>query len=231
MPKAKSPEPPSRFMVKVREYFKAFLWAVILALLIRTFVVEPFKIPSGSMENTLLIGDHLLVNKFIYGTEIPFTHMRVLPLRKPERGDVIVFTFPPDADRPFWAQRDFIKRVIGLPGDTVKVRDKQVYINGMPYQTPQAIYKDPNRVMGDSPECLEENTFPRSEFCRDYMPPIKVPPGKYFVMGDNRDLSFDSRFWGFVDQWEIKGPAFILYWSWDGGTDSVRWNRIGKLIH
>ena len=231
MPKTKSPEPHGRFMTRLREFLKAFLWAVVLALLIRTFVVEPFKIPSGSMENTLLIGDHLLVNKFIYGTEIPFTHKRLLILRKPERGDVIVFTFPPDASRPFWAQRDFIKRVIGLPGDTVEVRDKQVYINGRTYRTPQAIYRDPNRVLGDSPECMEEKTFPRSEFCRDYMPPVKVPPGKYFVMGDNRDLSFDSRFWGFVDQWEIKGPAFILYWSWDGKDDSVRWNRIGKIIH
>lgn len=229
----KSPAEPQHghFMAKVREYTKSILWALVLALLIRTFVVEPFKIPSGSMENTLLIGDHLLVNKFLYGTEIPFTDKKILPLRHPHRGDVIVFQFPLDANRPFWAQRDFVKRVIGLPGDTVAVRAKQVYVNGRPYNTPQAIYQDPGRLLGDTQQCLDENTFPRSEYCRDFMPPIKVPPGKYFVMGDNRDLSYDSRFWGFVDQSEILGPAFILYWSWDSQTDSVRWNRIGKLIH
>ena len=214
-----------------REYAEALIVAAILALFIRTFIVQAFKIPSGSMENTLLIGDHLLVNKFIYGTEIPFTNKKILVLRHPQRGDVIVFEFPEDESRPYLDRRDFIKRIIGVPGDTVAVRDKQVYVNGQPYKIPQAIYKDGQQLLGDNQECRDENTFPRNEFCRDFMPPVKVPPGKYFVMGDNRDRSYDSRFWGFVDQSEIKGLAFILYWSWDGQNDSVRWSRIGRLIH
>jgi signal peptidase I len=214
-----------------REYAEALIVAAILALFIRTFIVQAFKIPSGSMEDTLLVGDHLLVNKFIYGTQIPFTNTRILTIRHPQRGDVIVFEFPEDEKKPYFDRRDFIKRVIGVPGDTVEVQDKEVFVNGKPYRTPQAIYKEPNRVMGESPECLEENTFPRNEFCRDYMPPVKVPPGKYFVMGDNRDRSYDSRFWGFVDESEIKGLAFIKYWSWNAQKDWPRWNRIGALIH
>ncbi len=120
--------------------------AAILALIIRTFVVQAFKIPSGSMEDTLLIGDHLLVNKFIYGTQIPFTDTRFLPIRHPERGDVIVFEFPEDEDKPYFDRRDFIKRVIGTPGDTVEVRDKKVYVNGEPYVIPQEVHKDPDLI-------------------------------------------------------------------------------------
>jgi signal peptidase I len=201
-----------------REYAEALIVAAILALIIRTFIVQAFKIPSGSMENTLLIGDHLLVNKFIYGTQIPFTDTRFLTIRHPQRGDVIVFEFPEDENKPYFDRRDFIKRVIGTPGDTVEVRDKEVFVNGNPYVIPQEIHK-------------ESDVVPPGYGPRDFMPPVKVPPGKYFVMGDNRDRSYDSRFWGFVDESEIKGLAFIKYWSWNQEKHWPRWNRIGGLIH
>ena len=199
---------------KFREYAEALIVAVILALFIRTFIVQAFKIPSGSMENTLLIGDHLLVNKFIFGTEIPFTDHRILVLRHPERGDVIVFLYPGDDNKPYFERRDFIKRVIGVPGDTVAIRDKEVFVNGKPYRVPEAIHKDP----AYQPQ-------------RDDMPAVKVPPHSYFVMGDNRDFSYDSRFWGFVPERNIQGLAFIKYWSWDAQHDRVRWGSIGSLIH
>lgn len=200
-----------------REYGEALFVAAILALIIRTFIVQAFKIPSGSMEDTLLIGDHLLVNKFIYGMQIPFTDSRILPIRHPERGDIIVFEFPEDRDKSFFARRDFIKRVIGTPGDVVEVRDKNVYVNGQPYVIPQEIHKDSDIV--------PPNLAPR-----DFMPPVKVPPDKFFVMGDNRDRSYDSRFWGFVETRDIKGLAFIKYWSWDKEKFRPRWGRIGRLI-
>jgi signal peptidase I len=203
-----------------REYAEALFVAAILALIIRTFVIQAFKIPSGSMEDTLLIGDHLLVSKFIYGVQVPFVDGRYLTIREPQRGDVIVFEFPEDEGKNFFQRRDFIKRVIGVPGDTVEVRNKQVFVNGELQQIPQAIHKESNVVApGFGP--------------RDFMPPVTVPPDNYFVMGDNRDRSYDSRFWGFVEESKIKGLAFIKYWSWDsqaGWLDKVRWNRIGRPI-
>jgi len=211
-----------------REWSEALIVAAILALVIRTFVVQAFKIPSGSMEDTLLIGDHLLVNKFIFGTRIPFTDSRFLAIRHPERGDVIVFEFPEDADKSYFKRRDFIKRVIGTPGDTVAIRNKRVYVNGEPYRIPQEVHKEPG-IIAATNGCGPH--FPRSQFCRDSMPPVTVPEGEYFVMGDNRDRSFDSRFWGFVDESKIRGLAFIKYWSWDGEENWVRWNRIGRPIN
>ncbi len=202
-----------------REYGEALFVAAILALIIRTFVVQAFKIPSGSMENTLLIGDHLLVCKFIYGTEIPFTDKVVLPLTDPQRGDVIVFEFPGDKDKPWLQRRDFIKRIIGTPGDTVEVRNKHVYVNDQLYDIPQEVHKGADPGSGVSPNGRA-----------NYMPKEVVPPGKYFVMGDNRDRSYDSRFWGFVDRDLIKGKAFIKYWSWDGEKHWPRFDRIGRLI-
>lgn len=218
---------------KFRETVEALAIALVLALFIRTFIVQAFKIPSGSMEDTLLIGDHLLVNKFIYGVLNPFTGERFFPIRHPERGDVIVFEFPGDTANPnlhFWQRKDFIKRVIGLPGDTVAVRDKHVYVNGERYQIPQEIHKDGNQVLGDRESCQGTDTFPRPQFCRDYMPPVKVPPGHVFVMGDNRDRSYDSRFWGFVPEQNILGLAFIKYWSWNHEKNWPRWDRIGRPI-
>lgn len=184
----------------VREWAEAIVIAVVLALAIRTFVVQAFKIPSGSMLPTLQIGDHILVNKFIYW----FT--------APERGDIIVFKFPQDEGR------DFIKRVIGLPGETIEIRGKQVFINGKPLEEPYAIHLDA-RVMGN----------PHSP--RDSFGPVTVPEGHLFVMGDNRDHSMDSRFWGFLDLKKVKGKAFLIYWSWDGERFRPRWNRIGHLVH
>jgi len=183
----------------IRQYTEAFLIAILLALVIRTFVVQAFKIPSGSMLPTLQIGDHLLVNKFLYW----FTD--------PQRGDVIVFKFPQDEGR------DFIKRVIALPGDKVEVRGKRVYVNDKPVQESYAVHLDPS---------MQEN--PHSP--RDNFAPVQAPSGQLFMMGDNRDYSMDSRFWGFLDIKKIKGKAFIIYWSWDRERFRPRWERIGKVI-
>ena len=198
----------------VRDWTEALLVAAILALIIRTFVIQAFKIPSGSMEDTLLIGDHLLVNKFIYGVQVPGVDGRLLTIRQPQRGDIVVFEFPEDRGLSFWKRRDFIKRVVGLPGDTVEIRNKQVFVNGQPHVVAEAVYKDGTLLPGN----------------RDNMPAVKVPPGHYFMMGDNRDRSYDSRFWGFVANDEIKGLAFIKYWSWDSDGFRPRWSRIGRLI-
>ncbi|WP_298433124.1 signal peptidase I [Geobacter sp.] len=196
----------------VREYAESIIIAVILALFIRTFIVQAFKIPSGSMEDTLAIGDHILVNKFIYGTKIPFVDGRFLKIRNPERGDVIVFEYPEDPSK------DFIKRVIGLPGDKVQVINKRVYVNDKPYVIPQEVHK-------------ENDLIPAAQNPRDNFGPFMVPPNSYFMMGDNRDRSYDSRFWGVVKNSQIKGLAFIKYWSWDRDNFSVRWRSIGTLIH
>ena len=193
------PERKVREKSVIRQYTEAFLIAILLALVIRTFVVQAFKIPSGSMLPTLQIGDHLLVNKFLYW----FTG--------PQRGDVIVFKFPQDEGR------DFIKRVIALPGDKVEVRGKRVYVNDKPVQESYAVHLDPS---------MQEN--PHSP--RDNFAPVQAPSGRLFMMGDNRDYSMDSRFWGFLDMKKIKGKAFIIYWSWDRERFRPRWERIGKVI-
>lgn len=203
-----------------REWSEALIVAVVLALIIRTFLFQAFKIPSGSMLDTLLIGDHLLVNKFIYGTKLPFSDKRFLSVRLPERGDVVVFEFPEDAGKSYFQRRDFIKRVVGLPGDLVEVRAKQVYVNGKPFTISQEVHKDGQII-------------PAVAGPRDYMAPVRVPENSYFVMGDNRDFSYDSRFWGVVENSKIKGLAFIKYWSWDRQADllhKIRLNRIGRLI-
>ena len=198
----------------VRDWTEALVVAAILALIIRTFVIQAFKIPSGSMEDTLLIGDHLLVNKFIYGVQVPGVDGRWLTIRQPQRGDIVVFEFPEDRDLSFWKRRDFIKRVVGLPGDTVEIRAKQLFVNGQQHVVAEAVYKDGTLLPGN----------------RDNMPAVKVPSGHYFMMGDNRDRSYDSRFWGFVSKAEIKGLVFIKYWSWDSDQFRPRWDRIGRWI-
>ena len=203
----------------VREYTEAIVVAILLALCIRTFVVQAFKIPSGSMLPTLQVGDHLLVNKFIYGIKIPFTGKVLLPWKTPVRGDVVVFRYPKDRDV------DYIKRVVGVAGDKVEISNKKLKIN-------DAEVVDLHAHFSSSAE-LSPDTSPRDNFG-----PVTVPVGKIFVMGDNRDNSYDSRFWGFVDQADILGKAFILYWSWDIDTSflsasrvmSIRWNRIGDII-
>ncbi len=194
-----------------REYAESILIAILLALVIRTYLVQAFKIPSGSMEDTLAIGDHLLVNKFIYGTKIPFVDKSVIKLRDPQRGDVIVFEYPEDPSK------DFIKRVVGLPGDVVEGREKKVFVNGKPYENVHEIHK-------------ELMVIPKEMNPRDTFGPVTVPANSYFVMGDNRDRSYDSRFWGFVGREKIKGLAFIKYWSWDKDKFKPRFGSIGNLI-
>ena len=196
----------------IREYAESIIIAILLALVIRTYLVQAFKIPSGSMEDTLAIGDHLLVNKFIYGTKLPFSDKRLLTLRDPRRGDVIVFEYPEDPSK------DFIKRVIGTPGDVVEGKDKKIYVNGTPYENPHEVHK-------------EKDIIPKEMNPRDTFGPVKVPPNSYFMMGDNRDRSYDSRFWGFVSRDKIKGLAFIKYWSWDKDRFRPRFGSIGKLIN
>lgn len=212
----------------LRDWSEALLVAAILALIIRTFVVQAFKIPSGSMEDTLLIGDHLLVNKFIYGMQIPGIDGRFLTIREPRRGDIVVFEFPEDRGLSFWKRRDFIKRLVGLPGDTVEIRKKQVFVNGAPFRLPEEVHKD--ATLYEAVSGCDTMTFPRAQWCRDTMPPVKVPDGHYFMLGDNRDRSYDGRFWGFVSNSEIKGLAFIKYWSWDSENFTPRWGRIGRWI-
>ena len=193
------------------EYTEAIITALILALLIRAYVIQAFKIPSGSMIPTLVIGDHILVNKFIYGTKIPFSETMVLEFTKPEKGNIIVFKYPEDPTR------DFIKRVVAVEGDVVESRNKTIYVNGKQTSEPYAQHTDNSiRPMGIEP--------------RDNFGPLIVPKNKFFVMGDNRDQSYDSRYWGYVDRKDIKGKALILYWSWDSKNNWVRFARIGKLV-
>ncbi|MBI5756741.1 MAG: signal peptidase I [Nitrospirae bacterium] len=195
----------------IREYIESILIAVVMALIIKAFIVQAFKIPSGSMIPTLKIGDHILVNKFIYGVKIPFTDRIVIPFKMPQRGDIIVFKFPEDE------KKDFIKRVVGLPGDTLEIKEKMVYINGKSLEEQYAAHSDPM-------------VYPGAIQPRDNYGPIVIPEDSYFAMGDNRDFSLDSRYWGFVKLNKIKGKAFIIYWSWDGEDSWVRWGRMGMLI-
>jgi signal peptidase I len=201
---------------QLRETVEAIVVAFLIAIVIRTFVIQAFKIPSGSMIPTLLIGDHLLVNKFLLGTpvDVPFTdiHLFMMPgLRKPQQGDVIVFKYPEDQTR------DFIKRVIGVEGDVIESKDKILYVNG-------------SRRVEPYVQHVDSAVKPAGVDRRDTFGPVKVPKDSVFVMGDNRDQSYDSRFWGFVNKSQIKGKAIILYWSWDTDKSWPRLDRIGRII-
>lgn len=204
----------------IREYAEAIVIAILLALVIRAFVVQAFKIPSGSMKPTLLIGDHILVNKFIYGIKVPFTNYELIHISNPKRGDIVVFEYPVDTSK------DFIKRVVGLPGDTIRIENKVVYVNDQALSESYAVQ-------------TEDKILPATVSPRDNLGPLVVPPRSLFVMGDNRDESYDSRFWKFVNMDALKGKAFIIYWSWNkegrftlNPNDSyVRWNRIGRWLH
>jgi signal peptidase I len=222
---------PKSLRTTLGEYAKAILLALFLALFIRSFVVQAFKIPSGSMLDTLLIGDHLLVTKFAYDLKLPLTDIS-LALDDPQRGDIIVFLYgqevPKLTEHPGrWLEcnlpleafadescpKDFIKRVIGLPGDILEVRNKAVYVNGRQLDESYIQHSDPYRIIRP----------------RDMLGPLKIPEDKYFVLGDNRDESLDSRFWGFVDRDRIKGKAWRIYWSWEQGN-GPRWERIGRAV-
>jgi signal peptidase I len=201
----------------LREYFESIVIAVILALFIRTFVVQAFKIPTGSMEENLLIGDHLLVNKFIFGPAVSSLERVLLPLATVKRDDVVVFKYPEEPDR------DFIKRVIGLPGETVEVREKKVYINGKPLDEPFVHFLQ----SAATPSELHEIT---SFDVRERYGPVTVPPNQYFVMGDNRDNSQDSRYWGFLPSDYIKGRALIIYWSYEAERDDYQEGGAGSTL-
>ena len=195
---------------KFREYAEAIVIAILIALFIRTFVIQAFKIPSGSMKPTFQIGDHILVSKFIYGVKIPFIRKTLIPIGDPKRGDIVVFIYPEDKSK------DFIKRVIGIGGDTIEIRNKKIFLNGMPYNDSYGVYSD-------------DFIIPGSVQPRDNFGPVTVPQGNIFTMGDNRDQSYDSRFWGFVDLKDVMGKAFMIYWSWDRENHTVRFNRIGQI--
>jgi signal peptidase I len=211
-PRQPSEKQPVKRKSRLRENVEAIVIAIVLALFIRAFVVQAFKIPSGSMEPTLEVGDHILVNKFIYGIRLPVSNIKIIPVSTPERGDIIVFKYPVEPDK------DFIKRVVAVSGDVVEIRDKKVYVNGRP-------------VNGYTIKHTENRILPESANPRDNFGPVTVPENSYFVLGDNRDNSYDSRFWGFVHDSALKGEAFIIYWSWDRNNFGVRWGRIGKLLH
>jgi signal peptidase I len=198
----------------IREYAEAIVIAILLALVIRTLIVQAFTIPSGSMMDTLLVGDYILVNKFLYGPELPFTELRVPGLRDPSRGDIIVFKYPQDE------KRDFIKRIVAGPGETVQVKGAQVFVDGKPLVESYVKRNESPLPAGGQAYCGY------AYGCE----PTVVPAHSYFVMGDNRDNSQDSRYWGFVKRDKIKGKAFLIYWSWDSDRHWLRWWRLGKYI-
>jgi len=196
----------------VKEYIESIIIAILIALFIRTFIICAYKIPSRSMVPTLLVGDHILVNKFLYGVKIPLLRNTIISFREPKRGEIVVFIFPNDRSK------DFIKRVIGLGGDTIEIKNKKIFINGKEYSDSYGIYSD-NII------------YPATMQPRDNFGPITIPKNSIFVMGDNRDESLDSRFWGFVDLKDVEGKAFIIYWSWNHEDHNLRWQRLGHLLH
>ena len=190
------------------EYSEILIVAIVLALIIRAFLVQAYKIPSGSMLETLQIGDYLLVTRFNYDIKVPFTDISIINTGDPERGDIIVFRYPVDTSQ------NYIKRVVGLPGDTIEIREKQLFRNGKAVVEPYSQFTRPwSRITGI-----------------DNYNQIIVPENKLFVMGDNRDESADSRAWGFVPRENIHGKAWIIYWSWEGFSN-IRWNRIGTFLY
>jgi len=200
----------------IKEYLEPIAIAILIALFIRTFVVQAFKIPSSSMEPTLQVGDHLLVNKFIYGIKFPFIGTKYFQFKKPQRGDIIVFIYPKDRSK------DFIKRVIGTEGEKVQIVRNKIYINNQLIEDPWGRYDE----RASSTRYLQP---------MEIFGPVTVPVNSVFVLGDNRDNSQDSRFWGFVNVNEVKGKALVIYFSWDRYAqnllEKVRWVRFGKLIH
>ncbi|CEK10041.1 signal peptidase I [Legionella hackeliae] len=214
---------------RIIEYSRSFFPVFILVLLLRSFLVEPFRIPSGSLEPTLLVGDFVAVNKFAYGLRLPVLETKILPISKPKVGDVAVFRWPPD---PTY---DYIKRVVGGPGDKVSYHNKVLIINGkemkqtfVEYATDQssghAVAKYRENLNGVEHDIYIRPDVPADDF------DVVVPEGQYFMMGDNRDDSADSRFWGFTPDEYLRGKAFLVWMSWNGKTDSIRWSKIGRTI-
>ena len=197
---------------KAKEYIESIIIAILIAVFIRTFIICAYKIPSRSMVQTLLVGDHILVNKFLYGVKIPFLRKTIISVSEPQRGDIVVFIYPKDQSK------DFIKRVIGVGGDTIEIKNKKIFINGKEYSDSYGIYSD-------------NTIYPATMQPRDNFGPVTVPKNSIFVMGDNRDESLDSRFWGFVNLKDVEGKAFIIYWSWNHEDHNLRWQRLGHLLH
>jgi signal peptidase I len=219
------------------DWTKSVAIAFVLFLAIRSFAVEAFKIPTSSMENTLMVGDFLLVNKATYGSEVPVLGIRLPPLREPRRGDVIVFSPPHEPEK------NYVKRLVGLPGDTLQMRDKVLHRNGRPVAEPYARYIDRagdavHPGMGWQSNHLIASTRRGYHPSRDNWGPLVVPERQYFVLGDNRDNSEDSRYWGFVDRSSIRGRPWFVYYSFDPSSSlpapwmrAVRWDRVGHSIH
>lgn len=197
---------------KAKEYIESIIIAILIALFIRTFIICAYKIPSKSMVPTLLVGDHILVNKFTYGVKIPLLRKIIIPFKEPKTGEIVVFIFPNDRSK------DFIKRVIGVSGDKIEIKNKKLFINDKEFKDPYGVYSD-------------SNILPSSMQPRDNFGPVIVPKNSIFVMGDNRDESLDSRFWGFVDLKDVEGKAFVIYWSWNHDEQAPRWKRFGNLLH
>lgn len=226
---------------KLKSGVEALIWTLVVVMLIRYFIVQAYNVPSGSMENTIFPGDFLLAVKFVYGLEIPYTHVKFFDFYRPPRQTIIVFSYPVNP------RKDFVKRCIGLPGDTIEIRDKVVYLNGKPLDEPYAVHGDPRTfphyfVIRDSISQAEfqrawENRRFINEPVRDNFGPIIVPPNSVFALGDNRDYSLDSRFWGPVPMNYIKGRPLIIYFSWDKNGPfweiwkRIRWKRILKPLY
>ena len=217
-------------MPKIIEYARSFFPVFVIVLLLRSFLIEPFRIPSGSLEPTLLIGDFLAVNKFIYGFRLPIIEKKIIKVKNPKTADIVVFRWPPDPSY------DYIKRVIGVPGDHITYHNKILTINGkiatqqfVRYTTdpgsdqPVALYRE--NLNGVEHDIFVRSDVPAIDF------DVTVPADHYFMMGDNRDDSADSRYWGFVGDEYIRGKALVIWMSWDSKIDMVRWNRIGRLIN
>lgn len=216
------------------EYAYSFFPILLIVLLIRSFIIEPFRIPSGSLKPSLLIGDFVLTNKYIYGLRLPVIGTKIANIQEPERGDIVIFRWPPDPSI------DYIKRVIGLPGDRISYKDKILYVNGTP--APQKLIKQtsdkgengnswPVELKQENLLGIKHEIFIRPEIIGDDFEDIVVPPHHYFMMGDNRDDSFDSRGWGFVPEKNIVGKAFMVWFSWDNDDNKIRWDRIGLRIN
>ena len=221
--------PPSPWKRMVREYAEALIIALLAALFIRSFVVQAFRIPTGSMEDTLLVGDFLLVNKCVYGAKVPYTSWRLPGWDEPQPGDVVVFKYPKNPEL------DYIKRCIAVAGQTVEIRNKQVYVDGTPVPLPpEAKFID---TYIKSAQLKEADIVPEGAGNRDNYGPVVVPEGHLFTMGDNRDNSLDSRYWGFLPKENIVGKALIIYFSWDLHMplqmfmEKVRWGRLVQIIH
>lgn len=223
---------------KTREWIESIIWAFIIAMIIRTFFIQAFKIPSGSMEETLLIGDFLLVNKMVYGIRIPFTKKSILKFRGPKRGEIVIFISP-------YTKKYFVKRCIAISGDTVEVKHKNIYVSGKSLFEPYGLHKDPREfppIPNITPSTYQRD-WAEGEFrfvggyCRDNFGPVVIPEGHIFVMGDNRDNSDDSRFWGPLDKRDVLGKPLILYFSWEREVpfyrvwEKIRWRRILNFVN